>query len=116
MAQSGSGCPILSSAVLPRMADHDWTDLSQFYVDLHENCEVTTAPGLRTVGIPSGRTAHHVYAAAFNFSANVAFCKVRRRTSGQMLGAEYQATVTAGWAIGGGVFGNSREIIVLAKS
>jgi hypothetical protein len=128
------GYPVLGLAQLKQVEKADWDDLDQFYVGLHENCEVTTmarrGSGPITSGVPEGQIVHHVYAAAFNFAGTVARNETSLRIARQMLSAEYQATVLAGWemsqkypgyagsgklfltAIGGGVFANPLEIIV----
>jgi hypothetical protein len=131
-----SGYPLLNWESLAKIADANWDDLSQFYVGLHENCEVTTrlVPGLgiQVTGIPKDQIVHHVYAAAFNFAGSVPLNKQTRLIGEKLLCAEYQATVMAAWemsrlypgragsnrlvltALGGGVFANPREMIVAA--
>jgi hypothetical protein len=130
------GYPILKGETLQKLADANWDDLNQFCIGLHENCELTTmsVPRSRsiTVGVPAGRIVHHVYAAAFNFCGKVEQNEISMRIAKQMLSAEYQATVLAAWemsrkypgragsrrlmltALGGGVFGNPRPLIIEA--
>jgi O-acetyl-ADP-ribose deacetylase (regulator of RNase III) len=73
-----------------------------------------------------------VYAAAFNFYSKVEQNEISMRIAKQMLSAEYQATVLAAWemsrkypgragsrrlvltALGGGVHGNPRPLIIEA--
>jgi hypothetical protein len=130
------GYPRLSASTLETLAQQDWTDLNQFYVGLHENCEVTTTAvqgsGRITEAVPEGQIVHHVYAAAFNFSGSVEKNQTSLSIGKQLLSAEYQATVLAAWemslkypgregsrrlvltALGGGVFGNPRSLIIEA--
>jgi hypothetical protein len=126
------GYPLLGGPTLAALAAADWSDLSQFDVGLHENCEVTTGADLAVSAVPTGRIVHHVYAAAFNYNGTVEGNEVSRRIGAQMLAAEYQATVLAAWemsrkypgragsnrllltALGGGVFGNPRKMIIEA--
>jgi hypothetical protein len=130
------GYPRLSANDLSKLKGHNWKDHNQFLVALHENCEVTTRskPGLGIVfdGIPPGQIVHHVYAAAFCFSGTVTKNKTSLMIAQELLTAEYHATILAAremarkypgrrgsgrlvlTALGGGVFGNPRELIVKA--
>lgn len=128
------GYPLLQKKQLDEVANANWDDLNQFSIGLHENCEVTTmsnqgSPPI-TTGVPVGRIVHHVYAAAFDFAGNVVRNETSLKIGGQLLKAEYQATVLAGWemskkypnrqgskrlvltALGGGVFGNPYKLII----
>jgi hypothetical protein len=128
------GFPILGEAELKEIGHANWDDLNQFYVGLHENCEVTTMArgdsGLITKGIPQGQIVHQVYAAALDFDQHVVKNETSLRISRHLLAAEYQATVLAGWemsqkypgragsgrlvltALGGGYFANPWEVII----
>jgi hypothetical protein len=92
----------------------------------------TTRAGKNFTDAPKGRIVHHVYAAAFNYAGDVTNTAVTREIGGKLLAAEYQATVTAAWALsqkcpgrkgsnklfltllGGGVFENAYEMICKA--
>jgi hypothetical protein len=128
------GYPRLTARELASIAKHDWDDLDQFYVGVHENCEVTTTRSRRRLFklAPPERIVHQVYAAALNFGGSVAQCEDSIRIGGQILTAEYRATVLAAWELsrkypgrkgsnrlvltflGGGVFGNPRDMICKA--
>jgi hypothetical protein len=127
-----NGYPRLRTSELAAIAGHDWDDLNQFYVGVHENCEVTTTRGVSPSTFklaPPGRIVHHIYAAAFNFTGSVDQNKVSLRIAGRLLAAEYRAAVLAAWELsqkypgregsnklvltllGGGVFYNPRGLI-----
>jgi hypothetical protein len=129
------GYPQLRASDLTGMADHNWDDPDQFYVGVHENCEVTTTrgEGRSTFALaPPGRIVHHVYAAAFDFNGYVAPSDVGLAISKKLLAAEYRAAVLAAAELankypgrqgsnklvltflGGGVFGNPKDMICSA--
>jgi hypothetical protein len=128
------GFPVLGTVDLAAVAGADWDDLDQFRVGPHENLEVTTrttrgSEDLVTEGIPRGQIVHQVYAAFLWFEELVERNETSLRIARQLLIAQYRATVLAAWemsakypgragsrrlvltAVGGGWFGNPRELI-----
>lgn len=131
-----NGYPILSKGALETVKDHNWEDLDQFLIAVHEDCQVTTSTrqnGALTTDpdvVPKDQIVHHIYVAALNFCGTVQLTPVSELIAKQLLKAEYQATVLAAWelskkypgrqgsnklvltAVGGGVFGNESAWIV----
>jgi hypothetical protein len=125
-----NGYPVLRRSDVPEFDSFDWTDLSKFYVGVHENCEVTMRrDGRDFQEAPPGRIVHHVYAAALDFAEHVPADDKMMNIGKQLLIAEYRATVLAAWELalkypgrkgsnkllltflGGGVFGNPCSMI-----
>ena len=124
------GYCIVNKKTLPSLRKFDWTDLSKFYVGVHENCQVTTKQvGTQFADVTGDQIVHQVYAAAFNFAGAVLSCPETMEISKSMLKAEYKATILAAWEnsikypgrpgskkcvltlLGGGVFKNPKELI-----
>jgi hypothetical protein len=127
------GYPLLSAAVLEGLKDYNWSDPKQYLIGMHENCEVTTTEkNGEIVEAPKGRIAHQVYGSALNFNGDVDQNEISKKIGFELLQAEYQATVLAGWemankypgrkgsgklvltALGGGVFANPVDLICKA--
>jgi hypothetical protein len=127
------GYPEPTPQDLQTILNHEWDNPNQFYVGVHENCQVTTKRDSGSMDMftraPPGRIAHHVYAAAFNFAGSMPKCPQTLEIGKKMLMAEYRATVLAAWelsrkypgrkgsnkllltVLGGGVFANPRQMI-----
>jgi hypothetical protein len=93
------GYPTLNRPALSQLQDHDWSDTRQFYVGLHENCEVTTGAALRVSSRPTGRIVDDVDAAAFKFNGTVQYNERNLEIGRPMLTAECQAEVLTVWEI-----------------
>jgi hypothetical protein len=92
------GYPLLSPTVLESFKDHDWSNRDQYLIGLHENCEITTTiKDGRIVNAPKGRISHQVYVAALNFNGDVFSNDISRKIGFELLKAQYEATVLAGW-------------------
>ena len=124
------GYPLIHDPKELESLDFDWDNLDNWPVGVHRNCEVTMTRGDRGFKLaPPNQIVHHVYAAAFNFYGSVRQCDFTINLSRKLLAAEYRATILAAWEnsqlfpglpgsnvciltqLGGGVFGNPKEII-----
>ena len=125
------GYPSINASQSKKLASHNWDDLDQFYVGCHSNCELTTTqlPSRAFADAPPGRIVHHVYAAALSYTYYVDKNDVTLKIGEALLKAQYQAHILASWEnsqkypgragskrsvmtlLGGGVFGNSMEMI-----
>ena len=117
-----------------RNENFDFSDLTKYKVASHSNCEVTLtsgASGLEVFEPEDGKKhiAHHVYAAAFNFSYSVEKNAYTLKIAESLLEAQYRATILCAWdnsvkypgregsnklyltLLGGGVFGNPKSLI-----
>jgi hypothetical protein len=129
------GYPQIDRAASERLAWYNWSDLSQFAVGVHEGCEITTTiSGGGYADAPAGRITHQVFAAALNFARDVVMTDSTLEVARALLAGEYRATVIAAWELslrhpdragskrlyltflGGGVFGNPRNVICEAIS
>ena len=128
-----NGYPYIDREASDKLKEHDWSNLDQFMVGIHSNLEVTTTRGGEGfVDAPPGRIVHHVFGAALSYTY---YCHTDETTlmiGEALLRAQYQATILAGWEhslkfpgragskrvvltlLGGGVFGNSMEMIAEA--
>lgn len=126
-----NGYPSISSGDSKKLAKHDWKDLDQFCVGCHSNCELTTyqTQSRAFADAPKGRIVHHVYAAALSYTYYVDKNEVTLKIGQALLEAQYKAHILASWEnslkypgragskrsvltlLGGGVFGNSHEMI-----
>ena len=130
------GYCVIQPEHIEELMKFDWTDVSKYYVGVHENCQVTTtrdpADRWRFTDAPSEQMVHQVYGAAFNFGSRtkaVIETPDTYKITRYMLEGEYRSTILAAWELsekypglagsrkvvltplGGGVFLNPPEII-----
>ena len=124
------GYCIINKTNLKSLRSFNWSNLSNFYVGVHENCQVTTKQvGTMFADVTGDQIVHQVYAAAFNFGGSVLCCEETLEIAKWLLKAEYAATIRAAWnnsikypgrpgskklvltLLGGGVFKNPKELI-----
>lgn len=130
------GYCVIQPEHIEELMKFDWTDVSKYYVGVHENCEVTTTRDPehrgRFMDAPSGQIVHQIYAAAFNYGSirkAVIETPETYKITRYMLEGEYRSTIMAAWELsekypgragsrkvvltplGGGVFLNPANII-----
>lgn len=109
----------------------DWSDFDKYQIGVHQNCQITMNRGKNGMILnpDSKQITHQVFCAAFSFPRNVIVNDFTYEIGGQILKAEYRATILAAWdnsikfpdrkgskkcfltLLGGGVFHNPFNII-----